>query len=238
MLTDYEKFLMGCYNAVVEINYDNDDLYNFMDLMEDLGFKKYVDYLRKIDDKNGIICTAQHEGIKHLCFEFQFGKGFTWGEKESYLKSCDEDDEMVVLSLNDLIKSVGKQEDYFLDNESIRLKDIGGDTDLEILDEFCCDYDWQPIKCKKGFNILDTQFKNQFVNDECYGTFTELVNVVIGRAIDYFRNEMCWDEDDIENQLNYGYSLLKVGRKYRDEESIEWLDDFEEELKELEKEVS
>lgn len=235
MLTDYERFLLGCYDAVVEINYENDDIYKFMDLMDDLGLKTYVDWLRKIDEKSGIMSGARHEGIKHVCFEFQFGKGFTYGEKEDYLKNCEE---TKVLSLNDLIKSVGKEEDYFLDNQKITLKEIGGDADLEILDDFCSMYDWRPIKCKKGFNILDIQFENQFVEEECFQTFTELVNRIVGRAIDYFNNEMCWDEDDTESQLDYGYSLLKVGKKYVDknnENDIKWLNYFEKDLEELKK---
>ena len=133
---------------------------------------------------------------------------------------------------------MGKEEDYFLDNQKITLKEIGGDADLDILDDFCSMYDWRPIKCKKGFNILDIQFENQFVEEECFQTFTELVNRIVGRAIDYFNNEMCWDEDDTESQLDYGYSLLKVGKKYVDknnENDIKWLDYFEKDLEELKK---
>lgn len=228
MLTDYERFLLGCYDAVVEINYENDDIYKFMDLMDDLGLKTYVDWLRKIDEKSGIMSGARHEGIKHVCFEFQFGKGFTYGEKEDYLKSCEE---TKVLSLNDLIKSVGKEEDYFLDNENIDLvKFSGGDEDLDVLDEFCCDYGWRPIKCKKGFNIEDTQV-NEFVELDCYQTFTELVDRILNRAIAYYLDEMCWDEDDTESELAYCKRLWKLTKKY---------DDFYEEelskiIKELEK---
>ena len=49
---------------------------------------------------------------------------------------------------------------------------------------------------------------------------------------------MCWDEDDTESQLDYGYSLLKVGKKYVDknnENDIKWLDYFEKDLEELKK---
>ena len=233
MLTDYELFLSGCYGAVVEINYENDDIYKFMDLMEDLGFGTYVKWLRQIDDKCGLISNARHNGIKHLCMEYQMGKGFTYGEKQEYLDSCEE---TKVLSLEDLIKSVGKEEDYFLDYKYINLEEIGGDSDLSILDSFCDMYDWRPIKCGKGFNIKDIQFENECVEDEWYKTFTELVNRIVGRAIDYYVNEMCWDEDDTESELDYGYSLLKVAKKYVDKNNknnIEWLNYFEEELKEI-----
>ena len=233
MLTDYELFLSGCYGAVVEINYENDDIYKFMDLMEDLGFGTYVKWLRQIDDKCGLIDNARHNGIRHLCMEYQMGKGFTYGERQEYLDSCEE---TKVLSLEDLIKSVGKEEDYFLDYKYISLEEIGGDNDLSILDSFCDMYDWRPIKCSKGFNIKDIQFENEFVEDECYKTFTELVNKIVERAIDYYINEMCWDEDDTESELDYGYSLLKVAKKYADKnnkDDIEWLNYFEEELKEI-----
>lgn len=228
MLTDYELFLMGCYSAIVEINYENDDIYKFMDLMESLGFKKYIDYLRKIDEKHSLIDNARFNGIKHLCIEYQFGKGFTWGDKQEYLDNCKE---TKVLSLRDLIKSIGKEEDYFLDYKGLLLSEI--DTDLEILDDFCSMYDWLPIKCKKGFNIKDTEFKDMFVEDECYMTFNELINRIVGRAIGYFRDEMEFDEDDKENQINYGYELLNVAKKYNDRNNENWLKNFEEELKKL-----
>ena len=98
MMTDYELFLSGCYGAVVEISCEN-ELHKFMDLMEDLGFKKYVNWLRKVDERSGIIgCNT-----KHLCMEYQMGKGFTWGEKQEYIDYCEE---TKILSLEDLIKSV------------------------------------------------------------------------------------------------------------------------------------
>ncbi|MCI6457276.1 MAG: hypothetical protein MSA56_06200 [Clostridium sp.] len=236
MPTDYELFLSGCYGAVVEINYENDDIYKFMDLMDDLGFKTYVNWLRQIDEKHGIISNAKYNGIKHLCMEYQMGKGFTYGEKQEYLDSCEE---TKVLSLEDLIKSVGKEEDFFLDYKEIDLVKVGGDSTLEVLNDFCSMYDWLPVKCGKGFNIKDIQFENEFVEDECFETFTELVNRIVGRAINYYSNEMSWDEDDIDSQVNYGYELLAVAKKYIDknnENDIKWLEYFEEDLKELEKE--
>ena len=106
---DYELFLGGCYDAVVEINYDNNEIYKFMDLMDDLGFKRYVDWLRRIDERCGILKSAKNEGIKHLCIEYQMGKGFTYDDKDNYIKNCEG---TKVLSLNDLIKSVGKEDKY------------------------------------------------------------------------------------------------------------------------------
>lgn len=234
MQTDYELFLGGCYSAVVEINYENDDIYKFMDLMEDLGFGTYVKWLRQIDEKHSIIDNAKYNGIKHLCMEYQMGKGFTYGEKQEYLDSCEE---TKVLSLEDLIKSVGKEEDYFLDYKEISLKELGGDSKLEVLDSFCDMYDWRPIKCSKGFNIKDIQFENEFVEDECYKTFTELVERIVCRAIDYYRNEMCWEDDEeINYQIDYGEELLSVAKAYMNSND-EWLNNFEEELEQLKKEV-
>lgn len=227
MLTDYELFLGGCYNAVVEINYDNDDIYKFMDLMEKLGFKKYVDDLKQIDERSGLIANAKFNNIQHLCIEYQQGKGFTWGDKDDYLAHCEE---TKVLSLEDLIKSVDKKEDYFLDYKVISLKSIGADSKLEILDDFCDIYGWSPVLCKKGFNIKDTQFENVFVEDECFETFDELVNRIVGRAIDYFRDEQEWEDDN--DALEYGLELYEIGKKYKSGTKWEenWLETFKKEL--------
>ena len=126
-------------------------------------------------------------------------------------------DEEIQLELED-----GKHINIYVNIES--------EEDLDVLDEFCCDYGWRPIKCKKGFNIEDTQV-NEFVEEECYKTFTELVDRILNRAIAYYLDEMCWDEDDTESELTYCKRLWKLTKKY---------DNFYEEelykiIKELEK---
>lgn len=101
MLTDYELFLTGCYGAVVEIKNEN-ELESFMNLMKELGFSKYVNWLSRLGTKD-LMENAKYNGIKQVCFEYQMGKGFTFGDKQEYIDNCDE---TKILSLEDLIKSV------------------------------------------------------------------------------------------------------------------------------------
>lgn len=101
---DYERFILGCYDAVVEIK-NEDDLQRFIHLMDDLGWSYYTKWLKRLDENYGIFNGARTDGIKDVCFEFQFGKGFTYGDKADYLRNCEG---TKVLSLKDLIESVGR----------------------------------------------------------------------------------------------------------------------------------
>ena len=228
MLNDYELFLGGCYSAVVEIKNDY-ELYGFIDLMTKLGFKNYANYIKELDEKNNFIDTAKrYNNVNNLCMEYQIGKGFTFGDKEDYLKNCKE---TKVLTLEDLKVATSYNEDF----KEISLTKISGNNELEILEDFCDMYGWLPVLSDKyGFNILDTQLDNKVVEDECYKTFNELVNRIVGRAIDYFRDEMCWDKED-NNSIEYGLSLLKIAKQYKNDDKWEesWLETFENELKEF-----
>lgn len=114
--------------------------------------------------------------------------------------------------------------------EDISLSGFNNEEDLSLLDEFCDFYEWLPIKTDSGFNILDLQL-NRLVEDEDYKTFTELVNRIVGRALDYFMNEEDWE--DSEETINYGLNLYNIAKKYTNgtKWDEDWLDSIKKELK-------
>ena len=117
--------------------------------------------------------------------------------------------------------------------ENINLSKMSGGEDLAVLENFCDFYEWQPVNTGSGFNILDLQL-NQLVEDEDL-SFDELVNRIVGRAIDYFRDELDWEND--EDLISYGLGLYNIAVRYKDgtkwEENL--LADFYNELKSAEK---
>lgn len=117
----------------------------------------------------------------------------------------------------------------------VDLHKLSGGEDLELIEEFCDFYDWLPIDTGTGFNILDKQL-NIFVEDEDYKTFSELVNRIVGRAIDYFRDENEWQD---EEDLSYGYGLYNIAIRHKDgtEWEEDWLADFYNELESFKKEL-
>lgn len=120
--------------------------------------------------------------------------------------------------------------------KEINLSEFSGGEDLSLLEEFCEFYEWQPIKTKDGFNLFDLQC-TCYVEDEDYDTFDKLINRIVGRAIDYFRDEHEWE--DTKEELEYGSRLYNIAVRYKDgtkwEES--WLADFHNELESLKKDL-
>lgn len=114
--------------------------------------------------------------------------------------------------------------------EPIYLNDLSNGFDLDTLQEFCDFYEWRPVKTDNGFNIFDLQL-SALVEEEDYKTFSELVNRIVGRAIDYFSDEQNWEEDD-QNAINYGLELYNIAKKYKNGTKWEekWLEDFKKEL--------
>ena len=95
----------------------------------------------------------------------------------------------------------------------VNLSKMSGGEDLEVLENFCDFYDWLPIKTENGFNIVDLQTE-QLIAEEDYQTFSELVNRIVGRAIDYFRDEQEWENDD--DAINYGLELYNIAVRHKD----------------------
>lgn len=101
-MNDYELFLNGCYYAIVEIKNEK-ELNDFIDFFDKVGFKDYIKNIKNIEKQYGMFHIAKINGVKELCFEYQMGKGFTFGDKQDYLETCEE---TKLLSINDLIKCV------------------------------------------------------------------------------------------------------------------------------------
>lgn len=118
--------------------------------------------------------------------------------------------------------------------QEILLNNMSGDYDLEILDNFCEFYEWQPVKTENGFNILDLQLDN-LVEEQDYKTFNELVDRIVGRALDYYKNEHELNEDYIEEEYNNIKSLYIIAKKYirQNKYNLMWLENVENYLKEL-----
>lgn len=111
MPTDFELFLFN--EAVVEIK-NQRDLFRFFNIMDKVGFSKYINNLRKIESKDGIFDLAHFNNVYNLCLEYQYAKGFTFADRKEYEKYSTEDAPIKILSVTDLIKSVSKTEEKVL----------------------------------------------------------------------------------------------------------------------------
>ena len=116
--------------------------------------------------------------------------------------------------------------------ENISLSTLVNDKTLKILEDFCDFYEWLPVKIGSSYNILDLQL-DELVEEEDYQTPKELVNRIVGKAIDYFRDEEDWD-DNIEDGIKYGLKLYDIASKYKldTKEEESWLNGFKQELEE------
>ena len=152
-----------------------------------------------------------------------------WKIYAEYHDSINQIPNQEVYDITDYGKRIAQEQMFREKFENISLSKLSGGEDLEVLENFCDFYEWQPVNTGSGFNILDLQL-NQLVEDEDYQTFSELVNRIVGRAIDYFRDEQEWENDD--DAINYGLELYNIAVKYKDgtkwEES--WLETFKKEL--------
>ena len=139
-----------------------------------------------------------------------------------------------VYKITDYLKAKAYKE--MEEERKVKLANITHNNDLKVLDEFCDFYEWQVEKTSDDkYTIYDKQC-GCFVNDEDYD-IKGLINRVVGRAIDYFRDEECIEDDYVDNQLKYANKLLEIAKEYKKEDKWEesWLSAFENELKDLHK---
>ncbi len=120
----------------------------------------------------------------------------------------------------------------FEDLNIIKLSDY--DKDLDIIDDFCEFYQMFPVKTENGYELYDADLE-EFKNED-YKNINDIIIRLVGRAIDYFRDEyQCETESDLED----GEQLYKLGLKYNDDSKNDklWLEGFREELDEFKEEL-
>lgn len=154
-------------------------------------------------------------------------------EYDKYMEQFTNDE---VYDITDYLK-----EQYYYEeekNKNKKLVDITNDKNMEILDDFCNMYEWgirQDIDNK--YYIYDLQCSCAVDDGEKYD-IRHLINRIVGRAIDYFRDEGEWENDN--ETYEYGKKLFDIATTYKKENKWEesWLNAFENELKSLKEEIS
>ena len=262
-MNDYEKFLNGCYYAVVKIRRFTDDLYNFVVLMDKLGLNEYIKsfevsccdmrsreekskkpYCREEDFcEDYFFHLAEINGVKgnNVYIEFQWGKGFTFGSLEDYKA-----EEVKILSVEDLIKATNLENEFGMNYiETSFINELGEeDNKLAIyLTDFCEWYEWGLVKYPNGrYNILDLEFDtDKFVGyfgdkDTDTGTLRDCIERVFYRMVDYYTDEEDYEKvEDMEKDIN---DFIELGKKYDlfDDDDIKRLNKWLEEEKEYFKE--
>ena len=216
-----EEFLN--FEAVVKLrnDYDN-DLFKFVELMKSIGFlKEYAEYFEKsccYDKKYNEFSedlfwhyVELNNGDKNnTCLEFQWGKGFTWGNKKDCL---DYDNEIKILSVDDLIKACKQEEMFNMNYEYTDFQSELEDKEIALeFDDFLNFYEWSIVKYPDGkYNIIDKQC-NTFIFDE-NTLFDNVVDRVYFRMLDYFINEETTYNDN-PKYLKYQYEkYIQIGNK-------------------------
>ena len=211
-MNEMEEFLN--FAAVVKIrrSYDN-DLFKFIELMKSVGFlKKYAEYFEKtccIDNEFSENVFWHYVKInggntQDTCIEFQWGKGFTWGNRKEYLNY---DSEMKILNVDELIRACNKEELFKMNYEYSSFKNELEDKEsASELDNFLDFYEWSITKYSDGkYNIKDKQC-NTFEFEE-NTTLDKILNRVYFRMFDWFI-----DEEDIEDLVKEDSEYVK--KKY------------------------
>ena len=202
-MNEMEEFLT--FGAVVKIRkeYDN-DLYKFIELMKSIGFlREYAESFEKncCFDKEFNEFSEDRFWYYDTCIEFQWSKGFTWGNRKDYL---DYDKDMKILNVDELIKVCRKEKlfnmNYEYTNFENELQDKESASDL---DNFLDFYEWSITKYPDGkYNIKDEQC-NTFDFEE-NTTLDKIIDRVYFRMFDYFT-----DEEDIEDLMEEDSEYVK-----------------------------
>lgn len=213
-MNEMEQFLN--FGAVVKINRSYDDeLYKFIQLIKSVGFlNEYINHFEKAccyDKEFNEFSESQFwhyveingGNLNDTCIEFQWSKGFNWGNRKDYLQY---DSEMNILSVDKLIKSCNKEHLFKMNYEYTNFKnEIENKNAAHELDNFLDFYEWSITKYPDGkYNIKDEQC-NTFDFEE-NTTLNEIIDRVYFRMFDYFV-----DEEDIEGLIQEGsYQYVKT----------------------------
>ena len=167
-MNEMEEFLT--FGAVVKIRKEyDDDLYKFIGLMKNIGFlKEYAESFEKnccfdkefkefSEDRFWYYVKLNNGNTRDTCLEFQWGKGFTWGNRKDYL---DYDNDMKILNVDELIRACNKEYLFKMDYESTNFeKELQDKESASDLDDFLAFYEWSIVKYPDGkYNIKDEQY--------------------------------------------------------------------------------
>ena len=226
-MNEMEEFLT--FSAVVKLrrSYD-DDLFKFIELMKSVGFlKEYAESFEKnccfdkefkefSEDVFWHYVEINNGNKNDTCIEFQWSKGFTWGDRKDYLGY---DSEMKILNIDELIIACNKEELFKMNYEYTNLKNELQDKEsASELDNFLDFYEWSITKYPDGkYNIKDEQC-NTFDFEE-NTTLDKIIERVYYKMVDYFI-----DEEDIEGLIKDGdfnyvkskyESYMKIGENLK-----------------------
>ena len=156
------------------------------------------------EDRFWYYVKLNNGNTRDTCIEFQWSKGFTWGNRKDYL---DYDKDMKILNVDELIKVCRKEKlfnmNYEYTNFENELQDKESASDL---DNFLDFYEWSITKYPDGkYNIKDEQC-NTFDFEE-NTTLDKIIDRVYFRMFDYFT-----DEEDIEDLMEEDSEYVK--KKY------------------------
>lgn len=226
-MNEMEEFLT--FGAVVKIRKEyDDDLYKFIGLMKNIGFlREYAESFEKnccfdkefkefSEDRFWYYVKLNNGNTRDTCLEFQWGKGFTWGNRKDYL---DYDNDMKILNVDELIRACNKEYLFKMDYESTNFeKELQDKESASDLDDFLAFYEWSIVKYPDGkYNIKDEQC-NTFDFEE-NTTFDAILDRVYFRMFDYFI-----DEGEVENLIRDGEfnyvkkvyeSYMKIGKNLK-----------------------
>lgn len=187
-------------------------------------------------DSNFWHLVELNNGIcNNICIEFQYGKGFTFDNEENY---TDYDNEIEVLSVDELIDSCGKKDLFNMDYVSTTVcNEYDNKIVANILYIFCEFYEWELVKYKNGkYNILDIQTGDLRNYDSQY-TLQEVLEEIFYRMVGYFTTEEDIDGLIEEGSYDYLRSTIEdyrlVAKAIGKESYAE--DDFNEILEEIKK---
>ena len=224
-MNEMEKFLN--FEVVIKIrkNYD-DDLFKFIKLIKSVGFlDEYINSFEKncctdkvsnefSEDIFWHYVAINQGNIYDTCIEFQWSKGFTWGNGNDYILY---DNEIKILNIDELIKACNKEEIFNMNYEHTtferELQDKESSYDL---DNFLDFYEWSITKYPDGkYNIKDEQCNTLKFEENT--TLHEVIERVYFRMFDYFISEEditgLIKDNDFRYVKNTYESYIKTGEK-------------------------
>lgn len=158
---------------------------------------------------------------------------FVWETYDKYMKQFTNEE---VYGITDYGKrkayrQMELEKTYNVLNESIKLYDLTKDEKMKSLDNFLNFYEWCILKSddeENKYDIYDLQ-TNCIVDDESK-TLDEVIDRVVGRAVDYETNEVECDDEYIDDDIfRYYEDLYNIAKQYTIGEHYDlWLKHFRE----------